>query len=118
MTLTEFLLARIAEDEERANFVQRQIEGNNQTPFEPWMLSWHDEYDLLCIEPSRALAECRAKGRIVAFAMEFRKAADKEADPVRKLLGEAMAESAEDALASIAMAYADHPDFREEWRVS
>lgn len=63
-TLSEFLLARIADDEERARFVAAQVEHAGWSPFEPWALSWHDEYDLLCIEPSRALAECAAKRRI------------------------------------------------------
>ena len=113
MTLTEFLLARIAEDVEGA------------TPGEGWNVSgWdHDvpvqfwDYGEVHVGHKRFLAECEAKRRIMAFAIEFRRAADEEADPVRKLLGEAMAESAEDALVSIAMVYADHPDFREEWRV-
>jgi hypothetical protein len=97
LTLTAFLLARIAEDEERAQFVARQIGA--QKPFEPWLLSWHDEYDLLCIEPSRALAECEAKRKIVEWA--------------ETSSGEWYWESVLNPLAAV---YADHPDYDENWR--
>jgi hypothetical protein len=130
LALTEFLLARIAEDEERAQFVARQIEGNNWAPFEPWKLSWHDEYDLLCIEPSRALAECEAKRRIVElhpiyrgpriqqvqsggvdFGCETCHALDRiNDDSIIEALGYC------DTLLAMAPPYADHPDYREEWR--
>lgn len=108
MSITEFLLARIAEDEERAEFVARQIEGNNWTPpSEPWMLSWHDEYDLLCIEPSRALADCEAKRRIVEEARNY------SPELAEGDNGEWALDMAVRALASV---YADHPDYRDEWK--
>lgn len=111
-SLTEFLLARIAEDEERAQFVARQIEGSNYTPFEQWKLSWHDEYDLLCVEPSRALAECEAKRRIVedfeVLHADYRVTHDPTTE-ARRL-------QARIAMAHLAAVYADHPDYREEWK--
>ena len=108
MTLVEFLRARLAEDEERARFVRRE-RGVRAPEIDPWRLSWHDEYDLLCIEPSRALAEVDAKRRIVAeyerFAAERRRAMNgwdtSEISPI---------------LAALALPYADHPDYGEEWR--
>lgn len=101
-----FILARIAEDEERAQFVARQIEGNNWQPFEQWKLSWHDEYDLLCIEPSRALAECEAKRRIV----------DALSEQIDLSHHEQTIADARYMLRFLALPFADHPDYREEWR--
>ena len=103
--LTEFLLARIAEDEERAEFVRRQNEGAQYAPFEPWRLSWQDEYDLLCIEPERALRECDAKRRIVEDRIHL--------DTVRPGAIRAHSEWVCRVLATV---YSGHPDYREEWR--
>lgn len=121
MELVEFLLARIAEDEERARFVQQQVEGPWHKPFEPWRLSWHDEYDLLCIDPARALAECEAKRRIVETVQYAQERYAQERDSgygdgadmewLTKL------ETLEPILAYLAQPYADHPDFNPEWRI-
>lgn len=110
MTLAEFLLARLADDQERAEYVQRQIEGQWPDP-EPWRLSWHDEYDLLCIEPSRALAEVAAKKKIVNDAVGW---VDGDHGGT---YSEKMARHLYDrTLRLLALAYADHPDFQQEWR--
>ncbi|WP_163168116.1 DUF6221 family protein [Arthrobacter sp. Alg241-R88] len=103
MTLTDFLHARIDDDEARAEFVRRQNEDPWHRPFEVWKLSWHDEYNLLCIEPERALAECEAKRRIVerCSAVDY-------AMPSTHL--------AHGILGELALPYADHPDFKDEWR--
>ena len=107
MTLTDFLLARIAEDEERAEFVRRQTEGTPWEPFEPWLLSWHDEYDLLCIEPSRALSEVESKRRIVEHLAFL----DRQTE-----LTPQEAFTALHVGQMLALPYADHPDYRDEWR--
>lgn len=118
MTITEFLLARIAEDEERAWFVARQI-GGQSSPFEPWRLSWHDEYDLLCVEPSRAIAECAAKRQIVGLTdditqMDVMVEGEFRTEGRRDLsaypyLGDVV-------LRALAAVYADHPDYDPAWR--
>lgn len=114
MTLTDFLLARIAEDEERAEFVRRQNEGPWNRPLEPWKLSWHDEYDLLCIEPSRALAECEAK-RAIIDRCERDMVADGESVSGYDIVAHTDA-LARDTLEFLALPYADHPDYDEAWR--
>ena len=116
LTLTEFLLARIAEDEAAAYKDQ------------PW--KWTDEHskpipDLeevefygawsgmsMSVPVKRFLAECEAKRRIVErlgplldmFSREREEACGPEI------------ERAEDVLEALALPYADHPDFRDEWR--
>ena len=103
MTLTEFLLARIAEDESRAESVRDFIpEFGDQ-----------GEY----INPARVLAECEAKRRIVELHSwgEGHECSvfdgSGEVDNCRYVIGDEC--STMQLLASV---YADHPDFRSEWR--
>ena len=91
MTLTEFLLARIAEDEK-------------------WR--WHIDYCRAlddgacdCQATERVLAECEAKRRIVALHREAWRAGYENA-----------AAYLQDALVAHAATYADHPDYRQEWK--
>lgn len=138
--LTEFLLARIAEDEAAARYALKY------TPDSPdlerqwaWLLryrptgmkrpfsTWHQDG---APSPNRVLAECDAKRRIVA---EHRLITDRARlvkvwmDPTP---GVACERCANDPLGSgpledigpcdtllfLALPYADHPDYREEWR--
>lgn len=119
MTLTEFLLARIAEDETAA----RAIQGDEGTNLAGVWHFHHADYEgewpvpgaeVTCTSdtghydipqwarwaerhnPARVLAECEAKRRIVADL------ADIEDGPY--LLG------------LLAIPYADHPDFNPAWR--
>lgn len=96
VTLTEFLLARIAEDEAvaRAGLVLETGAGyepvaGSEGPISPWQ--------------RRLLAECEAKRRIVE-----RCSAVGAGYPSHYL--------AQGMLAELAAVYADHPDWREEWR--
>lgn len=93
-TLTDFLLARIAEDEERAReFVQYE----------------DDVYETAgWLSPTRVLAECDAKRRIVELAV----AADEAMDPPTTLI------LADEVLLALAHVYADHPDFDPAWAIS
>lgn len=103
-TLTEFLLARIAEDEEAAG----RLPADGHRVADGRVLSvagtgagWPDRWN-----PVRVLAECEAKRRIVALHPEMLEACqgcDAESYPCRTLL-------------ALALPYADHPDYREEWR--
>lgn len=95
MTITEFLLARIAED-------QAEAEGNRGDYYQ-------DQYG------ERMLLECKAKRRIVAFAVVFEERAKSEKDPIRRTLAEMMAEDALDPLKALVAIYSDHPDYRDEW---
>lgn len=90
MTLTDFLLARIAEDEE----VARLPQGYEYCG----PLSYTHT-------PDRVLAECEAKLRIVeTLAHDYRWN--------RKRAGD----NAKMTLELLALPYADHPDYRQEWK--
>jgi hypothetical protein len=104
--LVEFLLARIADDETFAEMVagvpkisageSRRVQEGNAT-FIPLNLA---------SSPSRVLAECEAKRRIVAG--------------LTGVLGQSrqreQRQNAETTLRHLAAVYADHPDYRQEWR--
>lgn len=92
LTLTDFLLARIAEDEERESSWERV---DRRLRLADNRAHWSRK---------RRLAECEAKRRIVG-----RCSAVDYAMPSTHL--------AHGILAELALAYADHPDFREEWRL-
>ena len=123
MTLTEFLLARIAEDEGK-------IHGD-----------WSDGRGLHIITEEmfdRMLAECEAKRRIVAEAFEVAATIDGEwgcchdADDIRRGYREptpgwgdeaeplpegcAGPEVAGKFLQALAAVYAGHEDYRQEWK--
>ena len=99
LTLSGFLLARIEEDEQAAAM------------FRP-------EHG--CRWQSRVPAECEAKRRII----DAYRSAEADADywPHRAPESHAAAQAVARlsawtfALTSLALPYADHPDFREEWR--
>ena len=93
MTLAEFLLARIAEDESAA----RSPLSENR---------WQ------AIHPRRVLAECEAKRRIVTDCAA--RMVDAEADLTTE--AQWVAQFATETLWSLAFPYADHADFRyDEW---
>ncbi len=133
--LTDFLLARIAEDEEvarvatrgsrwtgLAGWMDREHGKSNGLPEGPCVLSgaaevvseWHvgskDAEHIARHDPARVLAECEAKRRIVeAWRATWSKAAF---SPSQRLATGAMA----DVLELLALPYADHPDYDEAWR--
>jgi hypothetical protein len=86
-----------------------------------WALGWvYDQGDAIEIRRSRVLAECEAHRRIVeayrglrTMASNFsNEGANGEAETAR-----AMYAGLDLALRALASVYADHPDFREEWRL-
>jgi len=124
-SLTDFLLARIAEDEEAARQVPRApwdasaigealgydkewvvdspdrlIAGNIgifEDPAAEPLAQWIARHD-----PARVLAECEAKRRIVEMVEQ-------------KRLRNSITTSWVEALMALAAPYADHPDCRQEW---
>ena len=151
MDLSEFLLARIAEDWETARAsaekngptwstaelsggtrVNGSVDGGNPRSYSGDYELWDDEGALGMFEetathvvrwhPARVLAECEARRRIVeearAAAEEHKRAA--WAAPVVATLGRALRQGEDQAwwqaLCLLALPYADHPDYREEWR--
>jgi hypothetical protein len=147
-TLTEFLLARIAEDEEVARAaspaswtqgVKRAGSPGRWHGIEAYSVlvdrsdrvftegaplvadspSVSDVEHIARHDPARVLAECEAKRRIVAMG-QFSDSPESAVDfwlevgegktppqPVGALV---------DVFRALALPYADHPDFREEWR--
>ena len=126
MTLTEFLLSRIAEDEQAARdvsiaessrwhhsrdgvygmgFVSRRIamlDTGNRVPAGAGehIARW---------DPARVLAECEAKRRIVnMWADSFGQWNATQADAARA--------QKDSTLRFLALPYADHPDYQEAWR--
>ena len=95
LTLTEFLLARIAEDEQAA-----ERGGTHPDP----ATFARDNHGYLWVQPARVLAECEAKRRIVELVgggSSIHRPGDCQDCDVMRLL---------------ALPYADHPDYREEWK--
>jgi len=115
-TLTEFLLARIAEDEAAA---LEQPEWARATPGGPMACVGEDSR--LETTFGRVLAECEAKRRIVAWCSErdrvyigtFATDIPREKDFVP---GPLVHQTDAIMLRFLAMPYADHSEFQEEWK--
>jgi hypothetical protein len=99
MELTEFLLARIAEDEALGSDTWRRPHwGYCNTQGDQSSLG--DECD--CGLPARVLAECEAKRRIVERYTHLYEHGD--SGDMRW------------TLPLLALPYADHPDYNPEWK--
>lgn len=124
LTLSDFVLARIAEDENaamRAGFGYG-IEWTSDTDSaEDWSVVHADaKRDMVGCEdrdvtqhiarwdPARVLAECEAKRRIVSYADTMRQL-DRSRDEMRT--GDARV-----MLRALSLSYADHPDYDQSWR--
>lgn len=114
--LTDFLLARISEDEEPAR--DAHYEGQRWVPEEESVVSLDRDLDVVMTldrkrdawfaanwSPARVLAECAAKRGII------RRAAINGDD-----WGDGYDAAIEDVLRDLANIYGNHPDYREEWR--
>lgn len=123
MTLSEFLEARIAEDEAVAN---RYPDLNSGSDHWELLVDFDRDYSeptAIAIEPARVLAECEAKRRIVAlhpprWAVVYRDserllamAFDQESVKVEAASGPVY----DPEVRVLALPYADHPDYDEEW---
>jgi Family of unknown function (DUF6221) len=115
MTLTDFLLARIAEDEADAR--DAYYDGQRWIPEEEAVVAAdrdldpimfldrkRDAYHAANWSPARVLAECEAKRKIVLRATYYASVAPVDPDEWHFTLRD------------LAAIYADHPDYREEWR--
>lgn len=129
MSIKEFLLARIAEEEAAAGGkpvvdlpVTRVHHPHSIEDVPGWVLPMtietfaHDRLEAGSMEasftpdPTRILAECAAKRKIVAECIP-----DHE-DSMRN--GDDTTELASVVLYSLAAVYSDHPDYRSEWSMS
>lgn len=96
--LTEFLLARLADDE---------LEAGNCHVLGCMLFTSFDEGWCDCPAPARVLAEVAAKRALFA-------AVDADKDPFDAMGAETAYESL--VWEHLALAYAAHPDYRQEWR--
>jgi hypothetical protein len=134
MTLTEFLLARLAEDEAVAGATRDShdpLDWTNYTEAPAVGLEGPVDgpsgYSSLVIDPARVLAEVEAKRRIVAMH-EDPDCDDQRFGPIEWELPEGQTPVTDgmviasqrvlgcETLAHLASVYADHPDYRDEWR--
>jgi hypothetical protein len=108
VTLAEFLLARIAEDEAAARAFARP----NGTPGVGWIYGRDvdsdrqqdvDAFEGGPADPDSVLKECEAKRRIVERCIRLSKSPHARDQEV-----------AQDFLTDLASAYADHPDYRDQ----
>ena len=100
MTLTDVLLSRIVEDEGDARSLGGELRG----------ASWQDGAGT----PERVLAECEAKRRIISLhaLMEH----ERTASLLSRVITPSVLVGMGAVLRILALPYADHPDYREEWR--
>jgi hypothetical protein len=99
-----FLLARIAEDEAVARTAAEQN----------W--AWRTMSGVVVADrstfPARVLAECDVKRRLVEAVQYLAGLPERMTMPDAK-----SAYMLEEAIQAMAAIYADHPDYREEWRL-
>ncbi|WP_310962133.1 DUF6221 family protein [Nocardioides terrisoli] len=138
MTITEFLLARIAERESVARDMQHQARVGR--PFFRTDLLAGGTGIRELIDPARVMADCEAKRRIVELHKNWPVLIDQpvklepivSSDPTQFAFraSQQIAWATEQEyrakfgdepptapmLAALAAVYADHPDYREEWR--
>src|SRR6476469_10824346 len=109
MTLTEFLLARIADDEGGAHdAMSGEVMGGHPVPTFDLELSQElvtGFTGFLEIHPGRVLAECEAKRRIVEMCTPFGWTEDGEP------IGSSYVDAWWEALQNLALPYAKHPDY-------
>lgn len=132
-TLTDFLLARIAEDEDAANHARWAMQGE-------WFTTADNKVDEFVRHnsPARVLAECESKRRIVELHQSWPvlvetppelTQADNATDMTMRLTRRIAWLTQEEyrkrfgaepptapMLRALALPYADHPDYLEEWR--
>ena len=108
--LIEFLLARIAEDEAVARAVIAEYPRHDDVTNH---VCYCDGQAVAALNGHRLLAECEAKRRIVHEAREINPDADYgDVDN----LDDGQVWAFGDVLQALALPYADHPDYRDEWR--
>lgn len=129
MRLAAFLLARIAEDEAVASSAGSQSEGEWRRGMADegiWIASaaWYtivapdgemtpeEAQHIARFDPTRVLAECAAKRRIVANGVR----SDRSANDDEWNMG--YSDAHYDGLRILAAVYADHPDFDPSWAIS
>lgn len=113
-TLTDFLLARIAEDEAEAT------EAAGDQAHQDWALNRAGDLNegYMVWHALKRLKECEAKRRIVERWIARARRTDDRGRPAHEFdaVLSMLLKSHEADLRDLALPYADHPDYREEWR--
>ena len=123
MTITEFLLARIADDEAvaRATLAESDLLD--------WSGNWSDAVGLhgpadgpsghaaVVVDPARVLAECAGKRRIAELhaRCDVHDRPGDECDACQRCGDGSLWPC--DTLLAVASVYADHPDFDPAWEI-
>jgi hypothetical protein len=118
-TISDFLLARIAEDEAVASEDAELTIWGKRPNLEQSLYTWGNDYGGgFGITQSRVLAECEAKRQIVEGFVQARQLADSlpGVDTVAVLAFSA-ANAFLVVLYALASVYADHHDYQQEWRL-
>lgn len=111
MDLADFLLERIAEDEAAVRAYDREwpsSRGGTIAAAKSDAYIVDTEYASLLVDPSRVLAECDAKRRIIEAHGRLKSPA--VFDGLGAHVGLAM------AMRFLALSHADHPDYQQEWK--
>jgi hypothetical protein len=104
VSLTDFLLARIAEDEEQALDPEKRCRVDHVT---------------MNTLSERALAECEAKRRLIDWSAPvsgYERVPTNRPGVYDQRAVRYVNEDGEDVLRYLALPYADHSDYRQEWK--
>ena len=109
MNITQFLEARISEDEAEAGSGWSRL---GDTRWE------RDNYGRTMLTPSAILAECAAKRAIIELAPKATEAEQGFDDYVWRGAGPEQNEpyTGDAILYALAAVYKDHPDYQQEWK--
>jgi hypothetical protein len=135
MDLAGFVLARIAEDEECARAAIQHagsveygswsvdVGGDvmlarrgSPVAVGPWKGGIDGAHHIARWDPARVLRECEAKRTLVTRTVNARRRAEAAPEGAGRRLLLIRASTLEGALHVLASPYADHPDYRDEWR--
>lgn len=122
LTISEFLLARISEDEavalrlRDAGFSRANVDSDwLEVPEQEVQGAFTERFDV-----ARVLAECKGKAGVIGAyrgAVRSRDALlDSGAEAALVTSAGMTVAALELALISLTLPYADHPDYRQEWR--
>lgn len=124
MTLTQFLEARLTEEEAEANLLPDDDGPQESTGISGWVFTeWDydrvvcsDEYPHLVVEKRRWLAELAAKRATIEAAWDDYLRIEQEWGRGRDQVQLSRENDIPQALRALGLPYANHPDYRDEWR--
>jgi hypothetical protein len=114
MDISEFLLARISDAEGVVRQYRQVWDEDESSPFHPFVIEKEGPY--LSIDPAYVLAECEAKRRIINAAWADHLQIEGEWGYGRGREDLSALNDYPEVVTLLALPYADHPDYDEEWR--